>query len=246
MPIRTGGTAPYAPPATVLQVINAFRDRGLSTPITLDVLMRASVSESLAPRTLASLKGLELLDNEGNPTAELEGLRRATSDEFRQRLAALVRNVYAEVFKFADPATDPPHKIIDAFRAYDPAAQRARMVALFMGLSQAAGLAPEKKPQATSTNGAATPRKKPSATAVKRTVSPAAAARGLAAWPEIGAGAIPPALAGLLASLPAVDEGWSKIQRDKWVQTFEMVLDFAIPIREPETATITDDSDDEE
>ena len=48
MPIRTGGPAPYAPPATVLHVLHALRDRGLTTPITSDVLLRAGVGDSLA------------------------------------------------------------------------------------------------------------------------------------------------------------------------------------------------------
>ena len=87
MPIGTGETAPYAPPATVMQVITAFRDRGLSTPITSDVLLRASINESLVPRTLRGLQLLELIDDAGNPTPALEGLRRARSEDFRKRLA---------------------------------------------------------------------------------------------------------------------------------------------------------------
>ena len=45
--IRTTASAPYAPPATVLYVVNALRDRGLTTPITGDVLLRVGISDSL-------------------------------------------------------------------------------------------------------------------------------------------------------------------------------------------------------
>src|SRR5579862_1531851 len=143
MPIRTGGTAPYAPPVTVLHVINQFRERGLTTPITETVLLKASVSESLAARTLAALRLLELIDTEGNPTAELEGLRRAKTDEFAPRLEAIIRSVYAEVFQYTDPAKDDATKIADAFRDYEPAGQRARMVTLFLGLCAEAHIIPE-------------------------------------------------------------------------------------------------------
>ena len=168
MAIVTGGTAPYAPPATVLQVIEAFRDRGLTTPITIDVLLRASVNESLAPRTLKSLEVLELIDGDGAPTPAMEGLRRAPQEDFRKRMEELVRGVYAEVFKFTDPATDEPSRVADAFRAFNPIGQRGRMVTLFMGLCEAAGIVPEgttRKPASSSgSKTPAAPRKRPSNT----------------------------------------------------------------------------------
>jgi uncharacterized protein DUF5343 len=237
MPLSTGETAPYAPPATVMQVITAFRDRGLSTPITSDVLLRASINESLVPRTLRSLELLELIDDAGNPTPALEGLRRATAEDFRKRLEELVRGVYAEVFKFVDPATDDLGRVADAFRAFNPIGQRGRMVTLFMGLCEAAGIVPEgtrKAPPGTS---------RPIST--KRKVTTAQPPRGPSVKYNVRSddgGMVPEPLLGLLRALPANGSGWTQARRNKFVDTFEAVLDFTIPVH---TAGQGDDLEDE-
>ena len=235
MPLVSGGTAPYAPPATVLQVIAAFRDRGLTTPITLDVLLRASVNESLAPRTLKSLEVLELINEAGEPTPAMEGLRRAPQEEFRKRMEELVRGVYAEVFKFTDPASDDLSRVADAFRAFNPVGQRGRMVTLFMGLCEAAGIVPEgttrKPPSSNGPRTQAPSRKRAGGTLEQR--RPATVKHGLRA--DDG-GVVPEPLLGLLRALPVNGEGWSKARREKFVETFGHVLDFTIPVHDAGTA----------
>ena len=52
VPLQSKDRAPYAPAAAVTGFLHAFRDKTLPTPITLEVLTRAGVSPSLAPRTL--------------------------------------------------------------------------------------------------------------------------------------------------------------------------------------------------
>lgn len=228
MPIRPGSTAPYGPPAAVVGLIRGFRDRGLAVPITADVLLRAGVSESLVPRTLSSLEGLDLINDKGMPTPQFEGLRRATTDEFQPLLAETIRAAYAEVFQFVDPAKDGVERVSDAFRSFNPVGQRRRMVTLFIGLCQAAGIIPE---------GTA---RKQAAPQVKRPIARPGpvATRHVAAvqWPgEVprshGHGSIPPAIAGLLASLPQ-SGGWTEAEREKFMTTFGAVLDFVIPIRQ--------------
>lgn len=140
MPIEPDGQAPYAPTGRVLSIIEGYRDRGLQTPFTLDVLTRAGITEPLAPRTLRSLKALDLIDDDGQPTPEFQALRKASSEEYRARLAAILRAAYVNVFQYADPATDPPEKVRDAFRHYEPVGQQPRMVALFLGLCEYAGI----------------------------------------------------------------------------------------------------------
>lgn len=140
MAVQPNGTAPYAPPATILQVIDRYRDKGLASPFTAEVLERAGVSETLSNRAMQTLRLLDLVDDEGRPSAEMEGLRRAAEAEFKERLASVVRAAYADVFQFADPSTDEAQRIHDAFRHYNPPGQRERMVTLFMGLCEAAGI----------------------------------------------------------------------------------------------------------
>ena len=245
MPIRTGEAAPYAPPATILHVVNALRDRGLTTPISSDVLLRAGISESLVPRVLRSLIVLEFLEEDGRLTPAMEALRRVPSADFKVRLAEHVRAVYEEVFQFTDPATDDIKRISDAFRAYEPMGQRARMVTLFLGLCEAAGIIPEgtlRKP--TPTQSGAPPRKnnvipkRPAERGKAASNSPTAAS-GMSA-------SLPPALTGLLASLPANGAGWTKADRDQWVDLFGRVLDYVIQVRPAAAVVDADDIPDED
>jgi Family of unknown function (DUF5343) len=238
MAVRTGGVAPYAPPLTVLHLIKQYRERGLTTPITEGVLLKASVSESLAPRTLAALKNLDLIDSDGNPTAEMEGLRRAKSDEFAPRLEAIVRNVYAEVFQYADPAKDDTQKIADAFRDYNPAGQRARMVSLFMGLCVAAGIVPE-----------TAVRKSPTTTPTKKTVTQkrsSDSAKGTDSTRGPTVLGLDPALTGILLKLPHPNgAGWTSEDRTKWLTLFTSILDYAVPVQAKPEA-VADEPDDDE
>ena len=225
MAVRTGGVAPYAPPQTVLHLIKQYRERGLTTPITESVLLKASVSESLAPRTLAALKNLDLIDSEGNPTPEMEGLRRAKSDEFAPRLEAIIRNVYAEVFQYADPAKDDTAKISDAFRDYNPAGQRTRMVSLFMGLCAAAGIIPEPAVRKAAT---ASPTKKNTVTQKRSSDS----AKGADSVQRLAVPGLDPAISGLLQKLPANGARWKNAEeRRQWLDVFTTVLDYTIQVQ---------------
>jgi hypothetical protein len=230
MAVRAEGPAPYAPAATVLSLIAAFRSRGLQTPFNQDVLLRAGVPDSLVPRTLQALKLLDLIDPDGNPTTQLEGLRRAPEAEYKQRLEAVIRAAYAEVFQYVDPAKDGTVKVRDAFRAFEPIGQLGRMVTLFLGLCEAAGIIPENPKKQSGASPAARPR--PSNARPK--------APGSTRPPSVGAnlraqeGLVPAAITGLLQSLPGNGKGWSQDQRDRFLKTFEAVLDFCVPIRDVE------------
>lgn len=144
--IESNGTAPYAPASAVLDVIHAYRDRPVPTPIDASVVEKIGVSPTIVPRTLQALKLLDLLDEAGNPTTALHELRKAGSDEYRVRLAEVIRAAYAEVFTYRDPATDDIEKIEDAFRSYEPVSMRPRMVRLFLGLCAEAGIIEETRP----------------------------------------------------------------------------------------------------
>lgn len=139
--------APYAPLSAVMAVINRHRQVRLQT-IDAPTLARTGVSESLAPRTLRALEQLGLIDGEGNPSEAFERLRVASSASFQEELAGIVRQAYSPVFQVVDPTTASITQIEDAFRGFNPAGQRPRMVTLFTGLLAEAGLieTPPKKP----------------------------------------------------------------------------------------------------
>lgn len=241
MAVTADKPAPYAPGSTVLDVIKRYRDRGLPTPVTKDVLLRASVSETVIPRVLQTLQLLDLIKDDGQPTETFEGIRKAPEAEFKQRLAEWLNATYADALKFIDPASATEEEIRDAFRNYQPVGQQIRMVALFIALYVAAGVR-----TAAEKNGSAAPRAaarpvrgptiRPRTAPTPRHITPARRTDG----------AIPEAIAGMLANLP-VAEGWAKGERDKFINAFTAVLDYCIPVvvkkaaaEEPE-----DDAEDE-
>lgn len=237
MPLQSNGSAPYAPPAAIISIIERARARGLPTPVTKDVLGRAGVAESLIPRTLQSLQLLELINEDGTWTQNLEILRRVPENEFRSRLAEIIRSVYAEVFQFADPAKDSTTAVRDAFRTFTPHGQQDRMVTLFLGLCQNSGII----------DAGGQPK---SAQREKRVVKkplplkPVAKSKQNEQTTGCSRGdniELPPALTGLLTTLPKSGSGWTQEDRIRFLKAFEAMLDYSIPIRSIEQDENTED-----
>ncbi len=227
MAVTENRPAPYAPPSAISDFISRYRHRNVPFPVNAEVLARIGISESLTARTLHSLQTLDLINEAGNPTDTLEGIRLAPEAEYKARLADWLKGAYAGVFAIVDPTKDGPVRIRDAFRGYNPRGQQDRMVILFEGLCAEAGLIPEKssaikaKPVIRAAVGIATSRAK--------------------ATPKVAgsraSGGLPPAIAGLLESLPSPNDGWTAADRAKFLKTFESVLDFSIPITKEKKET---------
>lgn len=237
MPIAADGQAPYAPPATVLSIIEGYRDRGLQTPFTLEVLTRAGVSESLGPRTLQSLKLLDLLDADGEPTQLFTDLAKAPEAEVDDRLAAILHGVYQDVFKFVNLDEDDYQRVRDAFRHYKPRGQQERMVTLFLHLCHEAGLTDEilkpprtAKPAKPGTNRSRNkPQKKPSAPAASRSATPPPKAETEFTPSPAPSSGQHPLIRGLIQSLPESGSEWPQRARNAWVKAalanFELVYE---------------------
>ena len=234
MPVTKERAGPYASPSSILEVINRRRDRGLNTPINAEVLARAGIPDSLIPRTLQSLQTLDLIDEAGEPTPTFETLKLAPTPEFKTRMQEWLRKTYADVFTFVDPSEDNEVKITDAFRHYNPGGQQRRMVILFRELCAAAGLAPEKTASA---KPAPAPRPRTTISVARGSTKPVA--KSPASKSPSG---LPPALAGLMDSLPSPQTGWTSAERDKFLETFESVLDYSIPIVKNQPAKKDDEA----
>ena len=228
MAVTQDKPAPYAPAATILGLVDRYRERGLPKPITGEVLARAGVSDSLVPRTLYALQVLDLLDEGGDPTQIFDAIRLASESEYQQRLQEWLNTSYADVLSFVDPQTDDETKIRDAFRSYKPIGQQSRMVTLFLGLCAAAGMAAER---ATKSRQSRAP-KEQQRTPLKTTQNPTRRRRQPKTQDGISSADMPAPIAGLLFSLPSQEQGWTKGQRDKFLETFGAVLDFCFPIVE--------------
>jgi Family of unknown function (DUF5343) len=171
MPIQADGIAPYAPGPAVGAVLDFDRKRGLPTPVTVETIERVGVSASLAPRTHQALRLLDLLDDEGMPTAAMVGLRKASSADYPARLGDVLRAAYAEVFKYVDPAEDDVDRVRDAFRHFTPVGMQERMVTLFLYLAAAAGIiaeAPRRRGRPPKIEGQAAKPAKPKNTSARR------------------------------------------------------------------------------
>jgi hypothetical protein len=130
--------APYAPAGAVISVIKQFREKGLSEPITQNLLEQIGVPSTMVGPTMRALLYLQLIDESGNFTRAFDRLRRASSEEYPKILAEIVRKAYLPIFTIVDPTNDSDIAIADAFRRYDPANQRQKMVRLFIGLCKEA------------------------------------------------------------------------------------------------------------
>ncbi len=247
MALQEGGTGAYAPAAAIVAVIERYHDRGLPAPIDADTLVRAGLTtESLAPRTVQALKLLDLLDDAMQPTPELVAIGRVPTDQFKERLAAVLRTAYADVLKFVDPATDDYERIRDQFRPYKPPSLRDRMATLFLGLTEYAGIIPEGRTKELTGRRPGTGKARPSTRSSKTPPAPPSRDTRVGAG-ESGAsssgagtsgqshrpgnGSLPPALEGFMRALPEPGTTVDEKRREQYVQAFASVFDLSYNVQ---------------
>lgn len=105
------------------------------------------------------------------------------------------------------------------------------MVSLFIGLFTAAGVMPERERKPAPRTKATPPKQRLIYSTPPKAREGTKSLIGGAHTPPPG---LPPALAGLLQSLPANGQSWTQEARDKFYTTFGAVLDFCFTISEPE------------
>lgn len=168
---------------------------------------------------MQALRFLGLVDEGGNRLEGFEQLRRANTDEYPGVLAEMVRAAYLPVFTIVDPATDSDTAIADAFRGYEPAAQREKMISIFRGLCVRAGLIPAE----TRAKGGA-PKKpvggalgqKPKASP-KKAAEPAPVDRGAETrLSEDGGGVDIRLITAIIQQLPR-ERRWTQDRRNRWI-----------------------------
>ncbi|MCH8009446.1 MAG: DUF5343 domain-containing protein [Chloroflexi bacterium] len=228
-------TAPYAPVNNVLTVLRRLREHGLPEALSFGSLERIGIPAGNAPRTLAALRFLGLVDEEGQRKPAFERLARAKSEEYNEALADIVRAAYAAVFGIVDPEETSDIEVADAFRGFEPQRQRDKMITLFMGLCREAGIvtsgrAPEARPrrrQRQNGEGSDQPKPQPRQQRRRRDPSLSEEQEPPVAGPDLRL------LSGLMQQLPK-DGKWTQERRDRWLQAMAANVDVIVQLAEPE------------
>lgn len=223
--------APYAPAKSVLAVIEKYRSRGLPDPLNAKVLTQIGVPDSMGPRTLQALRFLGLIDENGSRLAAFGRLKKATTEEYPGQLAEVVRAAYLPVFTIVNPSEDNEIALNDAFRHYEPSAQRNKMVALFRGLCEECGIMPRSK-----TQGAVRIRKpelnkreapkpgtpKPKSASEKPQESQDS---------DVGTGEAYRLISAIIQQLPR-ERKWNPKKRDRWIQAMTSAIDLLVELED--------------
>jgi hypothetical protein len=153
--------APYAPPSAVLSVIHFYRSRDVPASVTMTNLQQIGVTEALAPRTMAALKFLKLLRDDGTTTDQFRAIRFANNEDYQIVLAGILDAAYKEVLDHIDISKAGDRELNNAFIPYSPGGQRPRMITLFQALAKEAGWPLAVEPKASSPHGATTKPSRP-------------------------------------------------------------------------------------
>lgn len=245
-------TVPYAPYANVLTIIRHARDKDLKEPVTSKMITTLGVPEGNATRTMQALRFLRLLDEEGYLTDSFKLLSNAPSDEYPGLLEQILRDAYQVPFNALNPATATDQQYINAFRLYQPKAQRNRMIILFKGLCREAGLIPGGAPEtltrarvttnklgkpSASANGAKRPQSEPKDTlfeAEPEHVSTSRASQSATETPITSTEEYA-IMRGVLNKLPFSKKKWTQADREKWLKAVAAVVDMLFELEDPQT-----------
>jgi hypothetical protein len=237
----TDNLVPYAPPANVLSIIH--RQRAVGLPETLDTatLNRIGIPTGMENKSIRALQHLGLIDGDGVQLDAFRLLRNASTEEYPNVLAQLVRSAYSDVFTVVDPTQATAVQINDAFRGFEPAARRARMVTLFLALCREAQIIADSparsssapRPPAEKRPAQRRERKQPNGAAAEEAGKTDSSQKD----PKVRDGGseghrteLEQLFNVLLRRIPE-DGVWSQDERDRWLAAFGNSLDVFIKVQ---------------
>jgi hypothetical protein len=218
--------APYTSARAIVDVIKRYRERGLPEPVTESALEQIGIPPSLLGLTFRALLFLALVDEGGFKTESFDQLRRASTEEYPNILAGIVRKAYLPVFTIVDPVQDDETAVADAFRRYDPANQRAKMVRLFMGLCQEAQIITRKTKRLRISSKLERPKIKaesPISKTTRETVNSAPSKEDIGTDYRL--------ISAVIQHLPRKGY-WSSEERKRWLGAMTSAVDLIIQVQE--------------
>ena len=205
------------------------------TPSQIDrSLWETKFAGSVGGQLVPSLRFLLLLDG-NSPTQSLDDLARADDETRKQLLERCLRSAYGEEL-LDGLRTDTPKMFDEKLRtlgATDATHQKA--ASFFINASKYAGLEIQpaiKKRARNKQSRARSARAKPPSTRGHTQDEPSTAGASDARAEEPPVDGLRPVVAALISDLKEIGNKWTETERDSWLHTFQVTLEYAYPANE--------------
>ena len=236
--MATAASHQILPPYISFSTFTTFLDWIKEMPVTPSQIDRSlwetKFAGSVGGQLVPSLRFLWLLDG-NSPTQTLDDLARADDDSRKQLLGRCLRRAYGEEL-LDGLRTDTPKLFDEKLRnlgTTDATHQKAS--SFFINAAKYAGLELQpaiKKRARNRPSRARTARAKPPSSRghTKDEASTAAASDASAEKPLLDG--LRPVVAALISDLEEIGSKWTESERDSWLRTFQVTLEYAYPAKE--------------
>ena len=132
---------PYTSIGNMLLILNQIKKGWVPSLVDKGEMERVGITAGNVSRTISALGYFGLTDENDKPTDTWKAIATSTSNDYPKVLEGILRNAYPSIFQLhPNPADATDVELDNAFAKSEPLNQRSRMVSLFRGLCQEAGL----------------------------------------------------------------------------------------------------------
>lgn len=224
---------PYFSFNTLTNQLDFMKERGV--PERIDRTFLVGMSGAAQTQYMTGLRSMNLIDAAGVVQPILTDLVNAAPAERKRLLSTLLKERYAKAVELGTKNATTG-QLVELFREeYGATGDTARKaIAFYLKAARYVGdipLSPLFQTPKVSSSGT---RKRVSKTGGGATEVNGGSEAETVTPPSGGGANLHPALAGVLSELPKRGQGWTQQRRDGFMQTFEAVVNFTIPIVDDE------------